>query len=99
MTQGPYTETMIRAMLKQDVEFLYKALLLLFERQTEDEQDVLKTKHRNHVGFSAADGGTLSKYAEQLQQNGKLGPLTMEDCRFRMLKYSKQLLGFGDELL
>lgn len=86
-------------MLQQDEAFLYKALLLLFERQTQDEQDILMVKHRNNVGFTAADGTALSRYAIMLKSTGKLQKFALDDCRDRIVKYAKQLHGFGDELL
>lgn len=96
---GPYTVQMIRTLLQQDEAFLYKALLLLFERQTQDEQDVLMTKHRNKVGFSAADGTLLSQYASIVQNTGKLRHDLLDHCRERMLKYAGQLQNYGEELV
>lgn len=96
---GPYTVQMIRTLLQQDEAFLYKALLLLFERQTQDEQDVLITKHRNGAGFSSADGTALSMYAVTVKNGGKLYDERLIDCRDRILKYAKQLHELGDELL
>jgi hypothetical protein len=42
-----------------------RALIVLFERQTEDEKQAAETSHHNSVGFSSADGkaGVLSAKA------------------------------------
>ena len=70
---------------------LYRALLAIYERQTQDEQDLGDTRERNGVGFTGWDGELLSSYAEQLLGGINLSRSQFDVLQRRMVKYGKQL--------
>jgi predicted RNA binding protein with dsRBD fold (UPF0201 family) len=72
-------------------EAVEKAILVLFERQTSDEQDSESTNHNNAVGFSSADARRLSFVAKILKEGKHLKDETVAKYAPRVLKYRKQL--------
>lgn len=71
--------------------WLYRGLLAIYDRQTEDEKASDLTKHENMVGFNGVDSVILSSYAKSLKEWGRLTPKQIAICRKKMLKYAGQL--------
>jgi hypothetical protein len=84
--------TTIRANLITNPAWVERAILVLFERQTQDEQTSDETRHDNNMGFTSADARRMSFVAKFLQ-GGK--HLTREKALGvygpRLQKYAKQL--------
>lgn len=82
----------IHANLVINPTWVERAILVLFERQTQDEQVGSLTSHLNNVGFNSADARRMSFVAKFLQ-NGK--HLTRDKALGvygpRLQKYAKQL--------
>lgn len=89
--------TLIWAKLMQDDEFLFSALLKLFERQTGDEQSDRITKEHNGVGFNKTDSPVLTAYALRLKQKKSLDIHDVVETRVRMVKYCGQLSRYFTE--
>lgn len=97
-TKSPATvrfETMkntIAAKLLCDPKWVEKAILVLYDRQTSDEQAGGETRHDNAQGFTSADAKRMSFVAEFLK-SGK--HLTREKALgtygHRLQKYAGQL--------
>jgi len=74
-----------------------RALLVIFERQTADEQSYDMTRERNLVGFSGVDAEICSSFAKQYKSRGFLSPKQMVIARKKMKKYWKQLAEISKE--
>lgn len=92
------TET-IKTLLTTSNAAVEKALIVLYERQTSDEQATGTTRNVNGRGFSAFDAEILSSFACQVEkkigQGRKLGQCLsekqMELARKKVTRYAKQL--------
>jgi len=76
-----------------------RAVLVLYARQTTDEQFLETTNESNSVGFNGTDAKILSSFARQILDNrgnwpnGKrLSPKQMGMARRKVQKYTRQLL-------
>lgn len=72
-------------------EAVEKAIQVLFEHQTADEQSSETTNHNNAVGFTAADAKRLSFVAKFLGEGKHLKDETVARYIPRVMKYRKQL--------
>lgn len=79
-------------MLAYDLDFAVKCLMLLYERQTLDEQAMEDTHHRNDVGFNSADAPVLSPIAEAIRADQGLNQQDKRELHTRMIKYARQLM-------
>lgn len=70
MTPTTPTKESIKELLAKSDKAVYRALIVLFERQTSDEQASESTTHKNGRGFSAFDAEFLSSLAKQVQSRG-----------------------------
>ena len=86
-----WTKDEIKDKLKSDDRWLIRALLAIYDKQTEDEQANHMTAHYNSVGFNGLDAEFLSNAAEKYKQRGFLTPKHLQWVRKKMLKYSGQL--------
>jgi len=79
-----------------------RALVVLHDRQTNDEREAQTTSHSNGVGFNGTDANILSSFAEQVRaweatppQERRyampLSPRQMELARKKVAKYARQL--------
>lgn len=87
-----WTEEEIKNFILTRDDQLYKALLRLYERQTEDERTVRATNHQNGIGFNGIDAPILSSFAEFLKKTGFLTPKQKQICRRKIVKYNRQLV-------
>jgi hypothetical protein len=86
-----WTKDEIKEKLKTDDRWLIRALLAIYNKQTEDEQANDMTAHYNNVGFNGLDAEWLSKMARFYKDRGFLSPKQLMHVRKKMLKYSGQL--------
>lgn len=86
-----WTKEEIREKMETSNLWLGNGLKAIFKLQTEDEQHEMLTKHRNNVGFNAADAFFLTSLAEQLIEKGDLTQSQWRHARKGMLKYAGQL--------
>jgi hypothetical protein len=77
-----------------------RALIVIFEHQTSEEQSTESTRDANGVGFSGVDGQILTSFAKQVlrhqaDKNPKFkSPLSerqMAICRNKIKKYAGQI--------
>ena len=87
----------IKLKLLSDNRWLYRGILAIYDRQTVSEQAVRDTILDNEVGFSSADAGILSAFAEQLLKTGELEEWQRRKARARMIKYAAQLKSIARE--
>lgn len=96
MTKKERIET-LKARIKGDREAAVKAMLVIFERQTEDEKRAEVTSHSNGVGFGGADAEILTSFAKQYLQRGTLSEKQTALVLKKMSKYAGQIIKLGDE--
>lgn len=86
-----WTEEEIKTLIQTNDKVLYRALIRLYECQTEDEQSCGATNHTNGQGFNGVDAPILTSFAKFLTEYGRLSPKQKEICRRKLIKYNKQL--------
>lgn len=84
-------ERLQKLILTSDI-MVYKSLMLIYARQTADEQKIQATTDWNSVGFTGVDGEILSSFAEGYQKFGRLTEKQMNIARPKMKKYWRQLI-------
>jgi len=87
----------IREMITTNKQWAQKALLTIFENQTEDEKVIRETKHDNGIGFNSSDANTLSFLANELQTYGHLAEYKMPYLYKKIGKYAGQLYTVSDK--
>ncbi len=91
-TMAEYTKEFIKDKLANDVRWMERGVLVLFERQTLDEQKVKDTRENNGVGFTGVDGRYLSWVATWLRKGNHLSGHHIEKVGKKLPKYWKQIL-------
>jgi len=76
-----------------DVRWIERAVIAIFNKQTENEKEVESTNMRNNVGFTGADAKILTSFAKQLlkNKNRHLSEKQMAIAKRRIVKYAGQL--------
>ena len=75
-----------------------KALLKIYEFQTQEEKQEENTKDINGIGFTGVDGEILSSFAKQLQVRKTLSEKQMTLLFKKMPKYWNQILAISDQM-
>lgn len=88
-----WTENEIVELINKSDKAVTRAVIAIYERQTEDEQRVGDTRHHNNVGFNGSDAKFLSYCAEYVKnKNCNLSGKFLEKARKRIVKYRRQLV-------
>jgi hypothetical protein len=77
--------------LSSDPRWVRRALIVLLERQTLDEQHAQDTKYLNNQGFTAADAPLLTSFAQQIERGRELSEKQLKWAYSKLPKYAKQL--------
>ena len=91
--------TGIKERIQTEEEYAIGTLMTLFSFQTDDEQAVGVTHHKNGMGFNGQDAPFLTSLAETYSLRKKLSPRQVEYVKKRCQKYWKQLEGVEVPLL
>jgi hypothetical protein len=99
-TQTPkWNRESITALLARNDQAVERAMLVLFDRQTADEQMTDATRKQNGRGFTAFNAEIFSSFAKQVHQGRTLSPkqlaLARKPDKFgnpRIARYWSQLL-------
>ena len=94
-----WTKEEIRELLEQNDKAVVRGLVVLYSRQTPEEQSEDRTVEKNNVGFNALDAAFLSSLARYAEKRGMLTEKQMPYARKRMLKYAGQLARIANGLL
>lgn len=98
-----WTQEDVKALLATSDRAVKRALVVIWERQTEAEKASNETHENNGIGFNGVDAFILSRFVEQMQkfgterkQNWKMGeawlsPRQMLIARKKIMKYSGQI--------
>lgn len=93
-----WTIAEIKTLLENNNAFLARAIVKIYERQTEDEQQADQTGHNNGIGFNGIDAFILSRFAKFYMERKFLSPKQIVIARKKMMKYTKQLTTIANSL-
>lgn len=88
---APTLET-IRDLLDRSDKAVERALVVLYARQTADEQATGTTREHNGQGFNGTDAELLSSFAQQIERGRSLTERQLFYARKKVRKYARQLL-------
>jgi hypothetical protein len=86
-----YTKEVIKEKLSTDVRWMERAVIVLYNRQTEDEKVISHTRHENGRGFNGTDSKYLSYVSKYLLRGGKLSGNHVTKVSRKLPKYWKQI--------
>lgn len=86
------TRDFVRKQLATNKTWALKALMKIFDFQTQDEQEYEHTREFNKVGFTGVDGEILTSFAKQYLTHGFLTPKQMALVYKKMPKYWMQII-------
>jgi len=86
-----YNQKFIKEKLSTDVRWIERALIVLFHRQTSDEQDSGQTRVYNNRGFNGADSRYLTYCAKYVIGGGRISGKHLQKCAKMLPKYWKQI--------
>lgn len=86
-----WTEEQIKWYIENNEQVLYKALMALYNNQTDEEKAIGNTQVNNGVGFNAFDAPFLCAVSRSYLQYGHLTNGQKESTIPKLLKYTKQL--------
>lgn len=81
----------IKNLLNTSDKAVCRAVVAIYNKQTDCEKDCAETTDSNGVGFNGADANILSSFAEWILKRGYLTEKQMVIARKKMMKYAKQL--------
>lgn len=87
----------LQALIDANDKAVYRAILLIYDRQTEAEKSTMSTLADNGIGFSGCDAELLSSFASQLRDRGWLTTNQLPFARRKIRKYWKQLWQLAEE--
>lgn len=87
----------LQGLLDSNDRAVYRAILLIYARQTDGEKTTMSTLVDNGIGFSGCDAELLSSYATQIQSRGWLTSNQLPYARRKIRKYWKQLWQLAEE--
>jgi hypothetical protein len=76
-----WTEAKVLFMLETDDKWVERALVMLYRRQTQHEQEKDTTRVKNTIGFQRGDDETMSPLARKIEAGGKLSEHELAYCR------------------
>jgi hypothetical protein len=92
-----WTVEEIKNLLETDDQFVCRAIVKIFEKQTEDEKASDMTDCNNGVGFNGTDAFIMSQYAKFFMEKKYLTPKQLAIAKRKIMKYAKQLTRIANE--
>lgn len=88
------TKEYIQELLTNNDRAVERAILVLFNNQTADEQSAETTKYHNNMGFKGCHARIGTSFAQQLKRRGFLTEKQIAYARgkMRITQYHRQLL-------
>lgn len=91
-TSNKQWERYIKDLLKHDNKALLRAIVIIYDNQTEEEKRKRLSISENKIGFSKIDVEVMSKIANKIKDGKLLTEGELEMSRNKMTKYWKQLM-------
>lgn len=82
----------IKAKVSSNPRWAERAILVIYEYQTREEQVVGETQENNGVGFNGVDAFILSSFATQIATGRTLSPKQLAIAYRKLPKYAGQLV-------
>lgn len=92
-----WTKESLKDLLKRNDKAVYRAILLLYSFQTDEEKYFENVQTVNGKGFNKFDVELLSSYARQIKNGRELTEKQMYSARPKILKYVGQILNYMRE--
>lgn len=87
----------IRNMITTNKAWACRALMAIFEQQTEDEKKINETNHKNGMGFTGNDANFLTAMAKSYLQYHNLTDKQMFYVYKKIGKYAGQIYKISDK--
>jgi hypothetical protein len=87
-----YTRQRINELLVESDEMVKRSLVIMYQRQTSDEQAGGFTQESNGVGFNGVDAGFGTSLARQVLERGTLSDKQLQAGRKMLRRYVGQLV-------
>ena len=84
----------IKKLIQANDKAVYRALVLLYSFQTDEEKNTDKVKTVNGKGFNKLDAEILSSMARQVKSGRHLTDKQMYVARPKLMKYAGQILNY-----
>ena len=81
----------IKVLLETRKDAVIRGLLVIYDRQTEDEKNSEITTHANGIGYSGAHAEIMTSFAKFYKQHKFLSPKQTNIARKIIVKYARQL--------
>ncbi len=94
-TSNKQWEKYIKDLLKNDDKALLRAIVIIYNNQTEEEKRKRLSISENKIGFSKIDVEVMSKIANKIKGGNLLTEGELEMSRNKMTKYWKQLMVYS----
>lgn len=85
-------EEYLKDLLKSNNKALVKALILIYQNQTIDEQECKESIEENGIGFNKIDAESLTAYAQKVLKGEKLHQRQLVYLKRTLPKYWRQLM-------
>lgn len=89
----------IKMMLSTNDSWMAKALMKIFDRQTNEEKNIHHTVEHNGIGFTGTDAFILSSFAKQFRDKKYLSKKQMDILKKKIPKYWAQIYEISDKSL
>ena len=85
------TKKQIAARIEEDAAFVQECVLVMQARQTEDEQEVKETRHKNRRGWMSSHAVNGGKLADKIAAGEALSEEEVGKAQGMVCRYTKQL--------
>lgn len=86
-----WNEAKIKKLLNENDRAVERAIVAIYDRQTQDEKATSDTRHVNHRGFRANHASKGSYYARWVLGGRRLTGFHLDNARTIVMHYHKQL--------
>lgn len=90
-------EAYLKDLLKTNEAALVKSIVLIYDRQTDEEKNKGESIEDNYVGFSKVDANDMGAIARKIKAGKALTKGELAKSRNKMQKYWKQLMVISKE--
>lgn len=82
----------LQNLMKYDDNALLRAIVLIYENQTDEEKTANESFEDNHIGFSMFDAKEMGYIARKIKSKKPLTEMELAKSRIKMPKYWRQLM-------
>ena len=85
------TKEFIQEQLQYNPKWIERGLVVLYNRQTQDEKENVMTKYENGIGFNGSDVRYLTYCSKWVMSGKSLSGVHLQKCGKMLKKYWKQI--------